>query len=83
LWHKEIKKAGHPSPLPRVCRPLRTTDYIIRQPKPSDETIIPLNTAIQFTLDKNKMKFKVRRVGVSRADCLFGLQHRGIYCAES
>ena len=36
-----------------------TTDYTIRQPKPSDETIIPLNTAIQFTLDKNKMKFKV------------------------
>ena len=36
-----------------------TTDYTIRQPKPSDQTLIPLNTAIQFTLDKNKMKFKV------------------------
>jgi hypothetical protein len=36
-----------------------TTDYTIRQPKPSDQHIIPLNTAIQFTLDKNKMKFKV------------------------
>ena len=36
-----------------------TTDYTIRQPKPSEQTIIPLNTAIQFTLDKNKMKFKV------------------------
>ena len=35
-----------------------TTDYTIRQPKPSDQTLIPLNTAIQFTLDKNKMKFK-------------------------
>ncbi len=35
-----------------------TTDYTIRQPKPSDKTLIPLNTAIQFTLDKNKMKFK-------------------------
>ncbi len=34
------------------------TDYTIRQPKPSDQTLIPLNTAIQFTLDKNKMKFK-------------------------
>ena len=35
-----------------------TTDYTIRQPKPSEKTLIPLNTAIQFTLDKNKMKFK-------------------------
>ena len=34
------------------------TDYTIRQPKPSDKTIIPLNTAVQFTLDKNKIKFK-------------------------
>jgi hypothetical protein len=35
-----------------------TTDYTIRQPKPSDQHIIPLDTAVQFTLDKNKMKFK-------------------------
>jgi hypothetical protein len=35
-----------------------TTEYTIRQPKPSDQTVIPLNTSIQFTLDKNKMKFK-------------------------
>jgi hypothetical protein len=35
------------------------TEYTIRQPKPSDQTLISLNTAIQFTLDKNKMKFKV------------------------
>ncbi len=36
-----------------------TTEYTVRQPKPSDQEIIPLNTAIQFTLDKSKMKFKV------------------------
>lgn len=36
-----------------------TTDYTIRQPKPSDQTIIPLNTAVEFTLDKNKVKFKL------------------------
>ena len=36
-----------------------TTDYTIRQPKPSDQTLIPINTPIQFTLDKNKVKFKV------------------------
>jgi hypothetical protein len=35
------------------------SDYTIRQPKPSDQNLIPLNTAIQFALDKNKMKFKV------------------------
>jgi hypothetical protein len=36
-----------------------TTDYTIRQPKPSDQSIIPINTAIEFKVDKNKMKFKV------------------------
>jgi hypothetical protein len=35
-----------------------STDYTVRQPKPEDQTLIPLNTAIEFTLDKNKMKFK-------------------------
>ena len=35
-----------------------STDYTIRQPKPSDQNIIPLSTAVQFTLDKNKVKFK-------------------------
>jgi hypothetical protein len=36
-----------------------TTEYQIRQQKPSDQTILPANTPIEFTLDKNKMKFKV------------------------
>jgi hypothetical protein len=36
-----------------------TTDYTIRQPKPSDQTLIPINTPVQFTLDKTKVKFKV------------------------
>ena len=36
-----------------------TADYTIRQPKPDDQHLIPLNTAIEFNLDKNKMKFKV------------------------
>ena len=35
-----------------------TTDYTIRQPKPDEQHLIPLNTPIQFTLDKNMMKFK-------------------------
>ena len=35
-----------------------STDYTVRQPKPSNETLIPINTPVEFTLDKNKMKFK-------------------------
>jgi hypothetical protein len=34
------------------------TDYRIRQPKPSDKALIPINTPIEFTLDKDKIKFK-------------------------
>lgn len=34
------------------------TDYTVRQQKPSDQALIPLNTAVEFTLDKSKMKFK-------------------------
>jgi len=35
-----------------------STDYTVRQPKPSNQTLIPINTPVEFTLDKNKMKFK-------------------------
>jgi len=35
-----------------------TTEYQIRQPKPAEQAIVPANTAIHFTLDKDKMKFK-------------------------
>ncbi len=34
------------------------TDYHIRQPKPSDKALIPINTPIEFTLDKDKIRFK-------------------------
>ena len=36
-----------------------STDYTVRQPKPAEQDLIRLNTAIEFKLDKNKMKFKV------------------------
>jgi hypothetical protein len=36
-----------------------TTEFQIRQPKPSDQTVLPANTPIDFTVDKDKMKFKV------------------------
>ena len=33
------------------------TDYHIRQTRPSDKALIPINTPIEFTLDKDKIKF--------------------------
>jgi len=35
-----------------------TTEYHIRQEKHADQELIPVNTSIEFTLDKDKMKFK-------------------------
>jgi hypothetical protein len=35
-----------------------TTDYDVRQQKPSNQALIPVNTSVEFTLDKDKMKFK-------------------------
>jgi hypothetical protein len=35
-----------------------TVDYHIRQSKPADKALIPVNTPVEFTLDKDKMKFK-------------------------
>ncbi len=35
-----------------------STDYTVQQPKPEDQALIPLNTRVQFTLDKSKMKLK-------------------------
>ncbi len=36
-----------------------TTEYQIRREKPSEKEILPANTPIEFTLSKDKMKFKV------------------------
>ena len=35
-----------------------SADYHIRQLKPADKALIPVNTPIEFTLEKDKMKFK-------------------------
>ena len=35
-----------------------TTDYHIRQLKPVERELIRINTPIEFTLDKDKIKFK-------------------------
>ena len=34
------------------------TDYHIRQVKPANKALIPVNTPVEFTLEKDKMKFK-------------------------
>jgi hypothetical protein len=57
------KNHGKKSSTPILCNQYvvhtATTEYKIRQPKPSDSDIFPPNTPIQFTIDKSKMKFKV------------------------
>ena len=35
-----------------------TTEYHIRQEKHTDQELIPVNTSIEFTLNKDKMKFR-------------------------
>lgn len=36
----------------------QTTEYHVRQEKHADQELIPVNTSIEFTLDKDRMKFK-------------------------
>jgi hypothetical protein len=36
-----------------------STDYHIRQKNPGSQALVPVNAAVEFTLDKDKMKFKV------------------------
>jgi hypothetical protein len=40
---------------------VRTTsvEYHIRQQKPGDKALVPVNTTIDFTIDKDKIKFKI------------------------
>jgi len=61
------KNHGKKSSTPILCHQYvvhtTTTEYKIRQPKPSDSDIFPPNTPIQFTIDKSKMKFKVNDKG--------------------
>jgi hypothetical protein len=56
------KKKGKKSSTEVLCQQYvvhtATTEYDVRQPKASDQAIIPPNSAIEFTIDKDKMKFK-------------------------
>ena len=57
------KKEGKNNSTALVCQQYlvrtSTTEYQIRQPKPSEQAILPANTPIEFTLDNDKMKFKL------------------------
>jgi len=35
-----------------------TTEYHVRQEKPADKALIPVNTSVEFTLEKDRMRFK-------------------------
>jgi hypothetical protein len=35
-----------------------TAEYHVRQEKPADKALIPVNTSVEFTMEKDKMKFK-------------------------
>jgi hypothetical protein len=56
------KTDKHKKSTPLLCQEyvVRTTntDYHVRQPKPSGQALIPVNTSVEFTLSKDKMKFK-------------------------
>jgi hypothetical protein len=55
------KNKGKKSSTPVMCQQYvihtGTTEYQVRQQKASSEAIIPANTAIEFTINKDKMKF--------------------------
>ena len=56
------KKQGKKESTDLMCQQYKvqsgTTEYQIRQQKPSNAEIIPPNTPIEYTMDKNKMRFK-------------------------
>jgi hypothetical protein len=57
------KKQGKKESTDILCQQYKvqsgSTEYQIRQPKPSNSSILPANTPIEFTINKNKMSFKV------------------------
>jgi hypothetical protein len=56
-------KEAHKKSLALVCQEYvvraTSTDYHVRQPKPGNQTIIPINAKVEFNINKDKMKFKV------------------------
>jgi hypothetical protein len=56
---KQGKKESHALLCQQYIVHTATSEYKIQQQKPGDQQILHANTPIQFTIDKNKMKFKV------------------------
>jgi hypothetical protein len=58
-----MKKQGKKESTDLLCQQYTvrtaTTEYQIRQAKPENKAILPANTPIEFTIDKDKMNFKV------------------------
>ncbi|PWT85317.1 MAG: hypothetical protein C5B56_14245 [Proteobacteria bacterium] len=57
------KTEKHKETQPLLCQEYlvrtRQMEYHIRQSKPVNEELLPLNTPIEFALDKGHMKFKL------------------------
>ena len=57
------KGAGHKQNIDLLCQEYvvhaASTDYHVRQAKPGNKALLPVNTKVEFTIDKDKMKFKV------------------------
>ena len=57
------KKQGKKEEMNLVCQEYvvrtATTEYHIRQPKQKDQAMLPLNSNVEFEMDKDKMKLKV------------------------
>jgi hypothetical protein len=57
------KKQGKKEQMSLMCQEYvvktTTTEYHIRQQKQKDQAMLPLNSPVQFTMDKDKMKLKV------------------------
>jgi hypothetical protein len=56
------KSDGHKKSTELLCQEYvirtATTDYHVRQQKPANQDLIPVNTSVEFTINKDKMKFK-------------------------
>ena len=58
------KKQGRKEQMDLMCQEYvvrtTTTEYHIRQPKQKDQAMLPLNSPVEFTMNKDKMKLKVQ-----------------------
>jgi hypothetical protein len=58
------KKQGKKEQMSLMCQEYvvktATTEYHIRQQKQKDQAMLPLNSAVQFVMDKDKMKLKAQ-----------------------